>query len=140
MNPDNYKTVTKLYHHLAAVFGHGQSDLSDLKIFPSNDPEVSVNLDLLSGQEPGNEEDGTWKGWLTIAQPQELAAWLSAVYDGHCGTIMDEEGNPIPGIKGYLPRRLSSFRVWHKSIPGISRRCISGGKRTVRTGSFRQTC
>lgn len=136
MNPDNYKTVTKLYHHLAAVFGHGQSDLSDLKIFPSNDPEVSVNLDLLSGQEPGNEEDGTWKGWLTIAQPQELAAWLSAVYDGHCGTIMDEEGNPIPGIKGVSPQTLVIVPGMAQINPGYFKEMYLWAKENRPDGKF----
>ena len=89
-----------------AVYGVSTMNPSDLDVYPSivDDPIVTTNLNYMSAIEIGNENDGTWSGWLAYTQPQEMVAWYSACYDGHCGTLTDENGNYLKiGVKNASP-------------------------------------
>lgn len=99
MNPLKYKTYAKLAYMLSAKYGDTQLLPECYQFYPES--ELSVGgLDLISGIEPENEPDQNWSGWLGHTHAEEYAALISAVYDGHCGSIVDENGNSsLYGLK-----------------------------------------
>lgn len=100
-NPENYKTLAKTCHHLAAIYGNTAVSPDMLDLYPADESKDS-GLHLLSGIEFDNEPDKTWEGWMGYMQPEELAAQLSAVYDGHNGILSDEDGNASKyGIRSF---------------------------------------
>ena len=130
-NPANYKTLAKMMNQLMAVYGVSTMNPSDLDVYPSivDDPIVTTNLNYMSAIEIGNENDGTWSGWLAYTQPQEMVAWYSACYDGHCGTLTDENGNSLkigvknaspstkviqPGMVNWAPGYINEMYLWAK--------------------------
>ncbi len=129
MNPNSYKTISKMYSQLMAVYGKSAFGQNDIKIYPADDTEVSTNMDLMCGAEIGNEDDRTWSGWMAFTQPEEMGALLSAVYDGHCGTLTDEDGNTkyygikqaspdslviVPGFAGIVSGYIKELHLWCK--------------------------
>ena len=114
-----------------AIYGVSTMNPSDLDVYPSivDDPIVTTNLNYMSAIEICNENDGTWSGWLAYTQPQEMAAWCSACYDGHCGTLTDENGNSLkigvknaspstkviqPGMVNWSPGYINEMYLWSK--------------------------
>lgn len=129
MNPNSYKTISKMYSQLMAVYGKSAFARNDIKIYPADDTEVQPNMDLMCGSEIGNEDDRTWSGWMAFTQPEEMGALLSAVYDGHCGTLTDEDGNTkyygikqaspdslviVPGFAGIVSGYIKELYLWCK--------------------------
>lgn len=96
-NPQNYRTYAKLCSAIAAKYGKNKVDATGL-FYPESE-SLSTGLDLISGIEPENEPDQNWSGWVGYTHTEEYAAMLSAACDGHDGSLVDEEGNLLPGIK-----------------------------------------
>lgn len=96
-NPQSYKTYAKMCAAISAKYGKNQVDGSSL-FYPLDESTVT-GLDLISGIEPENEPDQNWSGWIGYTHTEEYAAILSAACDGHNGSLIDEEGNPLSGIK-----------------------------------------
>lgn len=115
-NPENYKTLAKTCHHLSAIYGNTAVSPEVLDLYPA-DESTDSGLHLLSGLEFDNEPDKTWEGWMGYMQPEELAAQLSAVYDGHNGILSDEDGNVSKyGIRGFN----NDFLVVMPGMSGIN--------------------
>ena len=96
-DPMNYRTYAKLCTAIAAKYGKNKIDGAGL-FFPESE-SLSTGLDLISGIEPENEPDQNWSGWVGYTHSEEYAAMLSAACDGHDSSLVDEEGNVLPGIK-----------------------------------------
>ena len=127
-NPLNYKTLSKTCNHLMAVYGDKAVNPDNLDLYPSSESTQS-GLGYMDAIEHINEPDATWLGWMWYMQPEECAAQLSAVYDGHCGTLADETGNKakygvknmnpnavvlMPGMAGLNVGYVKNMYIWSK--------------------------
>lgn len=72
--------------------------------------EVKIGLNVMDIFEPGNENNRNWKGRKAFQSGREHAANMSAVYDGHMGTM----GNGI-GVKAADP----NMKVSTNGLAGI---------------------
>lgn len=99
--PENYSHMARIFYILAARYGRNKQVDTSMINWGNDDPQVG--LDLIYIIEPGNEYEGPWRkeGWWA---PEEMAAYLSAVYDGHMGTM-----GPGFGIKIADPSMLVSI-------------------------------
>ena len=118
-DPMNYRTYAKLCTAIAAKYGKNKIDGAGL-FFPESE-SLSTGLDLISGIEPENEPDQNWSGWVGYTHSEEYAAMLSAACDGHDSSLVDEEGNVLPGIKS-------------GGVLGISAGTASKSRKTKRDG------
>ncbi len=98
MNAASYKTYAKMCAAVAAKYGRMNVDGSGM-FYPESE-STATGLDLISGIEPANEPDQNWSGWIGYTHSEEYAAMLSAACDGHDGSLTDEDGNTLSGIKG----------------------------------------
>ncbi len=118
-DPLHYGTYAKLCYAIAAKYGG--IEVLDLPIYQDpawDEPDTTdTGLDLMSGLEPHNEPDAHWDNFVGFTGPEELAALLSACYDGNSNQIIDEDsgknsygmaktGDPaflkvMPGLAGF---------------------------------------
>jgi len=87
-NPMDYKSFSSFLFQFTARYGGnklehqgGTIDTSALKLAQNN--EIKAGLDLIFAIEPGNEMDKSWFSEKEQASPKEMAAFLSAAFDGH---------------------------------------------------------
>ena len=96
-NPESYDIHANYLYNYAARYGHTVVDKSKLNLDP-NDVYKS-SLGYITYYEDWNEPDKTWLGPDAQFNSTELAAMLSADYDGHNGRL----GN-VYGIKQADPK------------------------------------
>jgi hypothetical protein len=92
-DPTHYTIAAHMWWHIVARWGNNPnvptSWLERTLDTPSN--IVKKGLDIIYAFEPGNEQNKHWKGRKGYHRQKELAAWLSAVIDGHNGTMLDTD-------------------------------------------------
>ena len=107
-NPNNYKVMARFAYNFAARYGHNPDvDQQYIQLDPKD--EVKVGLGLVEQFEWGNERDAWWNGINGYFNPEEMAAILSAIGDGHKGTM-----GPGMGLHAADPTMkfsMSSFAV-----------------------------
>ena len=91
-NPLSYKIHSNYLFNYAARYGYTKVDSSRLNLDPND--SVKTGLGYLKYYEDWNEPDKTWQGPDAQFNSTELAAMLSADYDGHEGRL----GN-VYGVK-----------------------------------------
>ena len=84
-NPLSYKIHSNYLFNYAARYGHTKVDASRLNLDPS--ASVKTGLGYITYYEDWNEPDKTWQGPDAQFNSTELAAMLSADYDGHEGKL-----------------------------------------------------
>lgn len=91
-DPMSYKGYSSFLYQFAARYGKnklkqdgGTIDINTLKLIDSNEPKAG--LDLVYAMEPGNEMDKDWLSDKEHMGPKRMAAFLSAVIDGHMGKM-----------------------------------------------------
>ena len=89
-DPMSYKIHANYLYNYAARYGHTVVDKSKLNLDP-NDTYKS-GLGYITYYEDWNEPDKTWQGPDAQFNSTELAAMLSADYDGHEGKLGDVYG------------------------------------------------
>lgn len=120
-NPAAYTDWAKFMFQWGARYGTKAWPDEMLKVneippfpnYPHN--EKKTGLGLLKYIEPGNEPIKFWKPQLGIT-PEQVAAMLSAVYDGHNGTLGKGVGLYGCGIKVVLPGLTSANLDEYKRI------------------------
>lgn len=94
-NPLSYRVISKLCYNIAAKYGNVVHVQEDMHIhFSGGRPETesyASGLKYIQGIEVENEADKTWWGFPAYETPEEFAALMSAVYDGHMGQAKDED-------------------------------------------------
>lgn len=109
-NPMDYKAYASFLFQFTARYGKnkfveagGTIKKSDLKLIASN--EAKAGLDLVYAIEPGNEMNKDWITDREKASPKDMAAFLSAVIDGHMGLMGEGHGIRIadPSMKIVFP-------------------------------------
>lgn len=98
-DPMSYRTFAEHGYQFAARYGATVVDDSKLKL-RAGQPRVS-GLNYVKYIELGNEWDAGWAGSFIWTPPACMAALLSALYDGHKGTLGDGYGikTADPNIK-----------------------------------------
>ncbi len=91
-DPQSYKIHSNYLFNYAARYGKTKVDASRLNLDPN--ASVKTGLGYITYYEDWNEPDKTWQGPDAQFNSTELAAMLSADYDGHEGRLGD-----IYGIK-----------------------------------------
>lgn len=92
-DPSAYIEYARFMFQYAARYGRQKWSNEAIYVNPEQPyPNGPVNtkksgLDLLNYIEPWNEADAWWLDTTIYAQPEQLAAFMSAIYDGHCGTL-----------------------------------------------------
>ncbi|MBC3542045.1 T9SS type A sorting domain-containing protein [Rufibacter sediminis] len=87
--PASYVKAAKLAFQFAARYG------SNTNVNPAlvkTKSTVKIGLNLISKMEANNEPDRHWKGRQANQTSDEYAAYLSAFYDGHMGTLGADVG------------------------------------------------
>lgn len=126
-NPMNYTHMARIAYMLAARYGSNKdADISGFAIAPGD--VVRVGMDVLTALEFGNEADAFWIQDEYMA-PEEMAAFMSAIYDGHKGALGERMGMKAadPGMllsNGALatPENLSyvfQMKLWWDTHRGI---------------------
>ncbi|MFB9865137.1 T9SS type A sorting domain-containing protein [Rufibacter immobilis] len=99
LKPATYLKVAKLAFQFAARYGANTSVNPALvkvtsKVQYAGAPanKVQIGLDLVDKMEANNEADRYWKGRQAYQNSDEYAAYLSAFYDGHMGTLGADVG------------------------------------------------
>ncbi|MFD0670722.1 fibronectin type III domain-containing protein [Cohnella sp. GCM10027633] len=114
--PASYIEHAQYMYQFAARYG--STAVADNKLrLASGQPRVS-GLNLLNYLEGGNEPDKTWAGRASYSNPYELAAQLSADFDGHQGAMGNTAGvkTADPNMKLVMPGLLSLNLEYLKSI------------------------
>lgn len=92
-DPDSYLEYSRYLFQYAARYGRQKWDNQYLEVNPNplynNSPinQKKSGLATLKYMEPWNEPDAWWLDTTIYANPEQFAAFLSAAYDGHCGTL-----------------------------------------------------
>ena len=89
-DPMSYKIHSNYLFNYAARYGSTKVDTSKLNLDPND--SVKTGLGYIEYYEDWNEPDKTWLGKVAEFSPIELAAMLSADYDGHEGKLGDTYG------------------------------------------------
>jgi len=97
VNPLNYKFIARVGYNIAARYGSNKN-VDQTYIQLQEGQQVKVGLNLIYCMEIGNEMDKWWLGEQAYANPEEMAAYMSALYDGHKGAM-----GPGYGIKAADP-------------------------------------
>jgi len=85
-DPNDYRLYASMVYQFAARYGSNKNvDPATIRVSENNEP--LVGLGYLEGAEFLNEPDGWWMDRTAYFTPFELAAFLSACYDGHEGTM-----------------------------------------------------
>lgn len=96
-DPMKYTFISRIAWNIAARYGYNVNiDTQFVKLVPGE--PIRVGLGLMDCLEMGNEMDKWWYGAQAYTNPQEMAAYMSAIYDGH----MNQMG-PGFGIKNADP-------------------------------------
>lgn len=120
--PESYRTISEYGWQLSARYGNKVHPISDLKVnqIPRWNGDVLnqplSGLDLLKYIELENEPDRPWKTAEFKYTPEEFAAFVSAVADGHEGTMG----------KGYGIMNASDIKVVVAGISSINAGYIDG--------------
>lgn len=114
-NPLNYKHYARYAYNLIARYGSNKNvDQQYLQVDSSD--TVKVGLDLIQYFEPGNEIERAWHGEKCYGNPEEHAAFISAVYDGHKGAMGPGFGMKAadPNMKLLNPGMITTDvgRIW----------------------------
>jgi hypothetical protein len=89
-DPASYSYFARFMFQVAARYGRVSISDNRLTVDANNTPKSGLNLlDYIS---PWNEPDKWWKGVRGNIKANEYAAILSAVWDGHEGTIKGDVG------------------------------------------------
>ncbi|WP_165864906.1 T9SS type A sorting domain-containing protein [Rufibacter latericius] len=88
-NPASYVQVAKVAFQFAARYG---SNTSLNPALVKTKSIVKIGMNLISKMEANNEPDRHWKGRQANQTSDEYAAYLSAFYDGHMGTLGADVG------------------------------------------------
>lgn len=86
-NPQSYKHYCRYVYNLISRYGKTVHDQNDPYIQLQAGEPFKSGLDLVKWFEPGNETDRYWAGEKGFNNPEEHAAFMSAVYDGHKGAL-----------------------------------------------------
>ena len=89
-DPQSYKIHSNYLFNYAARYGNTTVSASRLNLDPNE--EVKTGLGYITYYEDWNEPDKTWQGPDAQFNSTELAAMLSADYDGHEGRLGDTYG------------------------------------------------
>jgi hypothetical protein len=89
-DPASYSNFARFMFQCAARYGRATIATNRLTVDASNTPKSGLNL--LEYISPWNEPDKWWKGPRGNIKANEYAALLSAVWDGHEGTIKGDFG------------------------------------------------
>jgi hypothetical protein len=89
-DPMSYKIHANYMFNYAARYGLTKVDTSKLNLDPND--SVKTGLGYITYYEDWNEPDKTWQGPDAQFNSTELAAMLSADYDGHEGILGDVYG------------------------------------------------
>lgn len=121
-DPSSYREVAEYAWQIAARYGTKTYPSDLLKIskqpkyqgFPLTQPKSGLNL--IKYLEFENEPDRPWNDDFGKYTPQQLAAFCSAVWDGHEGKLGQYVGvkNADPSLKIVLPS-LSTINPWFLS-------------------------
>jgi hypothetical protein len=99
LDPESYSIYSKLAFRAAARYGRntnispslmGVPYQSTVWYVPSN--TIQIGLDYVRYLEIGNEWDKFWKGVNAYMSGRQFGAMLSAIYDGHKGTMGEGYG------------------------------------------------
>ncbi|MFB9865135.1 hypothetical protein [Rufibacter immobilis] len=119
--PETYSQVAKAAFQFAARYGKNKKLNPKLvQVYTGTrwtaDPanEKKIGLGLVDKIEANNEPDRYWKGRQANQSPDEYAAYLSAFYDGHKGTL-----GPGVGVKQADPDMLVVCGGIASSRPGF---------------------
>lgn len=126
-DPFGYISYARFMFQYAARYGRQKWDdnaieVNEEHLYP-NSPinEKKSGLDLLQYIEPWNEPDAWWLDTTVYAQPEQFAAFMSAVYDGHCGRMGAQVGIKsadstmivvMPGLTGADKKYLERVVAW----------------------------
>lgn len=100
--PASYKEQAQVFFQYSARYGSNNAvptNLLNIKTDGWNGNQVLSGLNLVDYIEVDNEVDKWWQGTHGYFTPYEYASYLSAVYDGHEGSL----GNNV-GIKTADPK------------------------------------
>ncbi|WP_342328607.1 fibronectin type III domain-containing protein [Pedobacter sp. FW305-3-2-15-E-R2A2] len=102
-NPNSYTHISRIMFMLVGRLGFNTQIDKNLIRFAENDG--AVGLGLARYFEFGNENEAHWKGEDGYWNAHEIAAILSAIYDGHMGTMGVGFGikNADPNAKLLIP-------------------------------------
>ena len=90
-DPNSYTAYARHLYQYAARYGRNKNIGEDKLKLGIGQPK-RVGLDLLTTIEMGNEPNASWVDRDVYFSPFEMAAYFSAAYDGHCGTMGDGYG------------------------------------------------
>lgn len=114
-DPNSYVMYAEFVHQFTLKYGNNPANTTDLvRLTKGQRPEV--NTDLIKWIEIGNEPNGEDSTGYT---PYQLAAFTSASYDGHCGTMTSPSGSGL-GIKTADP----NVKVAMSGLAGIQNRYV----------------
>jgi hypothetical protein len=105
-NPENYRSVAALAYEVGLRYGDTPGIATGRLMSPNRNgitQEFDTGLNIIGTVEIMNEPDRDWFGRLGHFRPEELAALISACYDGHCNTLEDEDGVKNFGLKNAAP-------------------------------------
>jgi hypothetical protein len=118
-NPLNWTNEAQDFFKIAARYGRKSWPVDRLGVDTQERWGVKnkalSGLDLVRFIEPGNEDRAWWRPDNTSLNPEEFAAYCSAVYDGHEGKI------PFAGIKTADPTMLMVM----PGLPNLDFDCIA---------------
>lgn len=103
-NPLSYTHMARIFYIVAARYGaNPNADVSMINWGPGEVERVGMNV--IQGIEVGNEYDAGWNSEEGYMNPYEMAAFMSACYDGHKGEMGAGFGvkNADPSILLSLP-------------------------------------
>lgn len=87
-NPLNYARVSRMFWNYAAYNGFTKHPADSMQ-----DPYPTASgMSLYKFVEPQNEPNGDWAGADKYFNPQQITAYMSAVYDGDLGAIGSRMG------------------------------------------------
>lgn len=84
-DPHSYSHVARIWGALAYRWGFNPNSPDVYNQFVENDGKKG--LGYVKFYEPGNERDRHWNGASAFFNPEEMAAYLSAIWDGHNGAL-----------------------------------------------------
>lgn len=131
-NPHNYKHASRIAG--ACAYRWGFNTNADESYNQWNDPVQVKGLGLIRYWEFGNESERVWEGGTELGKaavhfaPEEMAAYLSAIYDGHMGTmglgygIKGADPSAIvlmPGLIGISFDYVFEMKMWWDANRGV---------------------
>lgn len=114
-NPQSYKHYARIAYNLAARYGKNpNADTQYIQLNASDSPKRG--LDLVQYYTAGNERDANWADEDRFNTASEIAARMSAFYDGHKGAL-----GPGFGLKAADPdAKLTLSAIYYCSTVGYT--------------------